>query len=144
MGLLNLNYVKNNFNALLQAKDFSSFSKALIIKLEDLMLGNNFKNKKFFGKNKWGICNFERSFYLDDDVFTSYAEIFGGKVYTAHPEFVPQEKDIILDLGANQGIYTILAAKNTVNGKVISVEPDPDNIKWLRENIALIIWLMFW
>lgn len=44
--------------------------------------------------------------------------------------------DTVLDIGANIGLYTLFLSKAVgKNGKVISVEPDPENAKILRENI---------
>jgi len=46
--------------------------------------------------------------------------------------------DIVIDGGANIGIFTIMAgvlAGDT--GKVIAIEPDPENLRILRENIKL-------
>lgn len=43
--------------------------------------------------------------------------------------------DILLDVGANIGIFTVLASKKV--NKVIAVEPDPYNYKYLKKNIEL-------
>lgn len=42
-----------------------------------------------------------------------------------------------LDIGANIGFFTLLAAEAMPNGSVWSIEPDPDNVRVLRANIAL-------
>ncbi len=42
-----------------------------------------------------------------------------------------------LDIGANQGIYTLIASKNRNIKKVYSFEPVPDNFKSLKKNIKL-------
>jgi FkbM family methyltransferase len=45
---------------------------------------------------------------------------------------------IFIDVGANGGIYTLIAAKRVgPEGRVIAFEPDPRNVALLRENIAL-------
>jgi FkbM family methyltransferase len=45
---------------------------------------------------------------------------------------------IVVDLGANVGWYTLIAAKLVGNnGKVYSFEPDPDNCALLRKNVQI-------
>jgi len=46
------------------------------------------------------------------------------------------KKDNILDIGANIGIYVLLASKIT-NGKIYAIEPDPRSFKLLKENIKI-------
>lgn len=46
------------------------------------------------------------------------------------------KKDNILDIGANIGIYALLASKIT-NGKIYAIEPDPRSFKLLKENIKI-------
>lgn len=49
-----------------------------------------------------------------------------------------KQGDTIMDLGANIGYYTLLAARATgESGKVYSFEPDPDNYKILNDNIRI-------
>jgi FkbM family methyltransferase len=49
--------------------------------------------------------------------------------------FVP---DIVIDIGANVGYYTLLAARQVGNvGEVYAFEADPDNFKVLTDNIAI-------
>src|ERR1051325_8309201 len=44
---------------------------------------------------------------------------------------------IALDVGANMGIYTLLAAREVgPGGRVIAVEPDPVALQFLKSNIA--------
>ena len=44
-------------------------------------------------------------------------------------------KDVFIDVGANKGDFTLLAAMHC--DKVYSVEPHPENIEWLKKSIAL-------
>lgn len=42
-----------------------------------------------------------------------------------------------IDVGANKGDFTLLAAKCVgETGRVIAFEPAPENCKWIRESIA--------
>lgn len=46
--------------------------------------------------------------------------------------------DVVIDIGANIGLYSVVfGCAAGLNGKVISVEPIPDNIKRIKENIQL-------
>lgn len=49
-----------------------------------------------------------------------------------------KEGDVVLDLGANIGYYTVLASKNVgKKGKVYAIEPAKDNFEYLTKNIKL-------
>jgi FkbM family methyltransferase len=52
--------------------------------------------------------------------------------------FTPKQGDIVVDVGAHIGKYTIIASKRVgPNGKVIAIEADPDNFDLLNRNIQL-------
>jgi FkbM family methyltransferase len=52
--------------------------------------------------------------------------------------FCPQEGDIVVDIGAAFGLYTILASKRVGSkGKVIAIEPQKDAFEMLNRNVAL-------
>jgi FkbM family methyltransferase len=54
------------------------------------------------------------------------------------PENLPiGESDIILDIGAQIGIFSVYAAKAAKNGRVFSFEPVPENFRLLKENAEL-------
>ena len=47
-----------------------------------------------------------------------------------------KEGDVVLDLGANIGYYTLLFAKLVgESGRVIAIEPDPGNFSLLKKNV---------
>lgn len=48
-----------------------------------------------------------------------------------------EEGDIVIDIGANIGIYSLQAYSVNSKGKIIAVEPDPYNIELLKENIRI-------
>lgn len=52
-------------------------------------------------------------------------------------DFEIKENDIILDIGANIGIFSIFASKYAKNGKIYSFEPTPLTFKILNDNIEL-------
>jgi len=71
---------------------------------------------------------------LDISALDAYQEIFLEQVYEKYNRM--KEGDVILDIGANIGIFSIKAAKAVgESGKVIAIEPEPKNIKILNENL---------
>jgi FkbM family methyltransferase len=65
------------------------------------------------------------------------------KVMTIHEDdiierFLPKDGDIVVDIGAHIGLYTIISSKRVgFNGKVIAVEAHPENFEILNRNIQL-------
>lgn len=65
------------------------------------------------------------------------------KVMTHHEDvilqrFKPNEGDVVVDVGAHIGLYTIIASKHAKEqGKIVSIEADPDNFEVLSRNISL-------
>jgi FkbM family methyltransferase len=52
--------------------------------------------------------------------------------------FNPKGNGVVIDIGAYIGSYTIMASKNVgINGKVVSIEADPNNFDILTQNINL-------
>lgn len=62
-------------------------------------------------------------------------EIFFKRVY--NPAYLPiEEQDVVVDIGANDGIFTLFAASITRNA-VHAIEPSPHNLAILKSNIAV-------
>ncbi|HEX2230594.1 MAG TPA: FkbM family methyltransferase [Nitrososphaeraceae archaeon] len=65
------------------------------------------------------------------------------KIMTIHEDdiitrFTPKEGDIVIDIGAHIGLYTIIGAKRVgTQGKVVAIEADPENFEMLNRNIKL-------
>jgi FkbM family methyltransferase len=76
---------------------------------------------------------------LSMDLHTAYDplyQIVGKKDYTLFG-FEPKPGDTVVDVGANIGVYTTLAARRVgPEGTVVSVEPHPGNCAVLRENVS--------
>jgi FkbM family methyltransferase len=52
--------------------------------------------------------------------------------------FNPKEGDVVVDVGAAFGFYTILSSKRVgLNGKVVAIEAQPDSYEMLNQNIKL-------
>jgi len=72
----------------------------------------------------------------DADSLTMVDQIFFEKIYT--PEILAIKKnDVVVDIGACIGIFTLFAAKNTKN-KIYAFEPHPDNVTFLRKTFLKI------
>src|SRR3989338_406382 len=48
-----------------------------------------------------------------------------------------EQKPVILDLGAAEGVFTVYALKKYPNGRVIALEPTKENYNLLKENVSL-------
>src|SRR3989338_2423662 len=88
------------------------------------------------GKDKEYIHNVDdASFFIrkdSSDAFVVY-EVWKRKLY----DIDIKENDMVIDVGANIGAFTILAAKNAINGNVFSFEPEKSNFKQLQKNVRL-------
>ncbi|MGQ9604526.1 MAG: FkbM family methyltransferase [bacterium] len=62
-------------------------------------------------------------------------ETWVRKVYTR--EFGIAEDDIVVDIGANIGVFSIYASRLAKNGSVYAFEPWPASFALLRENVKL-------
>lgn len=63
-------------------------------------------------------------------------EIFNENVYECFTHL--KEGDIVIDIGAHIGLFTVKAAKIVGNnGKVIAIEPEPENLEILKKNMEL-------
>lgn len=62
------------------------------------------------------------------------SEIFKKKRY-CRQEFEIGERDIIIDTGANMGLFTMWVAPQVAKGKIIAVEPIEESINILNTNL---------
>ncbi|MDG6908430.1 MAG: FkbM family methyltransferase [Nitrososphaerota archaeon] len=62
-------------------------------------------------------------------------EIVVEGCYTLSPGFQIGPNDTVVDLGANIGIFSILAGIRATNGRVIALEPEEQNYQFLCENV---------
>jgi FkbM family methyltransferase len=106
------------------------------------------KKLKLLKKKDSAIINVEQKFPLrlgehniwlnEDNSITSlktYTEIFKDKDHNKLPTFPSKNDLIIIDLGANEGFYTLMVKKLAPKSRVIAVEPNPSAFKTLKKNI---------
>jgi FkbM family methyltransferase len=61
-----------------------------------------------------------------------------GENHIIENYFTPKKGDIVVDIGAHIGLYTLVASKRVdVQGKVVAIEADPENFEMLSRNIHL-------
>lgn len=65
----------------------------------------------------------------------SFREVFIDRIYSMYSDFIPSEKDVVLDIGAQHGDYAILCSKFFHCKKVYSFEPLPNNAEIFRNNL---------
>ena len=118
------------------------------------------KTKKFLSRG-YGLSHFSPISSVlnsvESQLKSDYAEILGHKMYldpndslnlsidgvfgefdTSLVESKINQNDIVVDLGANIGYYTLLSARKIgKNGKVFSFEPEPRNFELLKKNIQI-------
>ena len=105
---------------------------------------------RFFFQHLWtnkSVIEVQGSkMYVNFDEFPErYREAFRGYITTSWEKLtterfkeVVKEGDVVLDLGANMGYFTLLAARLVgKEGKVYAFEPQPTNYSLLVKNIEL-------
>jgi FkbM family methyltransferase len=78
-------------------------------------------------------------FYQNRDLMNLKLALVGGHEYEVTDFFLRNlhESDVFLDVGANIGYYTVMAAKRLYKGTVVAVEPADINLSCLKKNIRL-------
>jgi FkbM family methyltransferase len=76
-----------------------------------------------------------RSPSTDEKVIQNSFE--NDRFFATVPEYVPQEDDVILDVGAHIGTFAMLASRRIPQGTVYAIEPCRETYNYLRVNISL-------
>ncbi|MBS7622844.1 FkbM family methyltransferase [Candidatus Bathyarchaeota archaeon] len=75
---------------------------------------------------------------FDPGISTSIRDIYMKREYFLLGDFVPKRGSVVMDCGAHIGLYTLISARLCEGiGKVISIEPLPENFLALQRNISL-------
>lgn len=99
-----------------------------------LLIRKNLIPAKIFFNN-YIIENSDGLFFCRDNVdLDVVGEDFEHGIRNYFKSF---DRGIFVDIGANIGKYTIMISNQLKEGKVISIEPHPENFKTLKKNIKL-------
>jgi hypothetical protein len=63
-------------------------------------------------------------------------EIWGVQAYAAPEFYRPKNDDVIIDLGANLGLFARWALHCAPRARISAFEPFPENVPMLRRNVA--------
>ncbi|HKG42248.1 MAG TPA: FkbM family methyltransferase [Nitrososphaeraceae archaeon] len=111
-------------NFLYRAVEFLRLDNSLLVVFTSPKYGH-----KFYSPITRKVNNF-----LIHDVYTSMVDHEEGIV----EQFSPKTGDIVIDVGAAFGFYTITASKRVgQRGKVVAIEPQPNILEMLNRNIKL-------
>jgi FkbM family methyltransferase len=162
------NYLESGRWWLREVKGARLFDKLLLGLLKIIYLGSRFSLKLILGRERTNKLFAKRNINFKDFLYNSAKFLRADKgllleisvpkhnyrihcplnkedfiVMTKHEEeiielFHPKEGDIVIDVGAHMGRYTITSSKYVgPHGKVIAVEAHPYNFKILQRNISL-------
>jgi len=90
------------------------------------------KNNEFIAQLRNGVKFYFKS---RQGEFEPIYEIWRQNIYTKHYQI--KDRDIIIDIGANIGVFSIFVAKSAMEVKVFSYEPTPEVFKRLLKNIKI-------
>lgn len=69
--------------------------------------------------------------------YSSFYQVF---VENSYPNLLSllNDGDMVIDAGANAGVFTVMASYLVgESGRIIAVEPDPENLATLKKNIEI-------
>lgn len=75
--------------------------------------------------------------YRGNDDMSVIDEFFVDKMYRTIEPIVANTKNIILDIGAHIGCFSVYARKLNSVSPIIAIEPEPNNFELLKENLKL-------
>jgi FkbM family methyltransferase len=64
-----------------------------------------------------------------------YTEIFKEDDHLLIPEFSGKDDEVVFDIGANEGYYTLKIKQNNPECKIVSIEPNPLAFEILEKNV---------
>ncbi len=68
-------------------------------------------------------------------LYPVFLEIFCWSVYDSHPYFKIGSRDVVIDIGANVGFFTLKAARSAIQGRVYAFEPFSLHFDLLNQNV---------
>ncbi len=129
---------------ILRMSEVSKIHKKLGIRLSKLlsyyiiMLVNKRERKPLWHKLLALLSRYNASakYGLKFSESSSISDVFADGVYTLYDEFIPAKDDIVVDIGAQYGDYSVLCSKY-YGAKVYTFEPLLNNFKEIKKNARL-------
>lgn len=87
------------------------------------------------GKEKINIPLYSYPIHLrpNSSDFSTFLQIFVEKGYDTH---YVENADVIIDAGANIGLFTVFIKNKFPDARIICIEPDTNNFEWLKMNTS--------
>jgi predicted O-methyltransferase YrrM len=77
--------------------------------------------RQVFGRNEYAIGDRQ----LEERIWTRYSDIVKAR-----------QTAVVVDAGANIGLASLWFANQYPKAKIVCIEPDPENFRILKENLA--------
>ena len=65
----------------------------------------------------------------------TYIELFRDRAHSKVGGFPPDDRAVVVDVGANEGFYTLFVKRHCPQARVIAIEPDPVAFAVLERNV---------
>ncbi|MBA7613119.1 hypothetical protein ES703_20362 [subsurface metagenome] len=109
-------------------------TRALIIALYYLLCGVVLKEVKLMPDGNCSVVFHGNEIIMPRDGVLAFIEIFRESLYERFGS--PREGDIVVDVGAYVGMFTVKAAELVGDrGLIIAIEPEPRNLAFLERNV---------
>lgn len=100
-----------------------------------LLCGKIPQNLKLLSNGDCSVIYSENEIVAPRDSILAFIEVLQDKAYEKF--WSPSVGDIVLDVGAYVGMFTLRAAKLVGDtGMVIAIEPEPRNLSYLKRNVG--------
>jgi FkbM family methyltransferase len=97
----------------------------------EYMLTCHLKKKNII--NLWGV-----KYYFSNESIMLISHMYTTKECIKFKDFLPKKDDIVFDIGASIGVYTLIYSKLVgENGKVLAFEPNNQAFNLLTKNIKI-------
>lgn len=109
-------------------------SKWLLYPYYKMLYGDTPKNLKLLPRNECVVEYNNHLIYAPRDGILAFIEVFQDKVY--EKVWAIQPRDIVVDVGAYVGMFTIKASDIVgEGGRIYAIEPEPHNLAYLAWNV---------
>lgn len=119
-----------------ETASFLSFVKVLLISALDVLLFRPLKLPRTWPQSARVLVRFQQMTLLaDPHLISLYGEIFVRRIYFHDPSFSPKPGMTVLDVGANEGLFSVCCARQGC--ALTAVEPNPKSLQVLQQHSKL-------